>query len=78
MLVRVAPKIQRNPSNPLSDPGDTEMDVQTTVKRLGPRPSIGRVVSDAVVDDLRSGRALHKGILAWVCYFAWFNNIYLA
>ncbi|KAG8696388.1 hypothetical protein FRC08_007181, partial [Ceratobasidium sp. 394] len=54
------PKVTRTMSNPLPEreSSDMDVDVEATVKK--PRAVKGRVVSDAVVDDLRSGRALHR------------------
>ncbi|KAG8748117.1 hypothetical protein FRC10_008850 [Ceratobasidium sp. 414] len=54
------PKVTRTMSNPLPEreSSDFGVDVEATVKK--PQPVKGRVVSDAVVDDLRSGRALHR------------------
>ncbi|CAE6530283.1 unnamed protein product [Rhizoctonia solani] len=45
-------------TNLLPQVEDGEMGVEATVKK--PRTTNGRVVSDAVVDALRSGRALHR------------------
>ncbi|CAE6429305.1 unnamed protein product [Rhizoctonia solani] len=45
-------------SNPLPLLEDVGVNVEATVKK--PRASNGRVVSDAVIDALRSGRALHR------------------
>ncbi|KAJ1307287.1 hypothetical protein OPQ81_001397 [Rhizoctonia solani] len=49
---------KRTASNPLPETEDVETSVEATVKK--PRQSSGWVVSDAVVEDLRSGRALHR------------------
>ncbi|CAE6514935.1 unnamed protein product [Rhizoctonia solani] len=56
MLEAQTPK--RTASNSLPDVEDSEMNVEATVKKA--RPANVRVVSDAVVDALRSGRALHR------------------
>ncbi|KAL5635141.1 hypothetical protein ACGC1H_002987 [Rhizoctonia solani] len=56
MLEAQTPK--RTALNSLPDVEDSEMNVEATVKKT--RPVNGRVVSDAVVDALRSGRALHR------------------
>ncbi|KAG8678559.1 hypothetical protein FRC09_019744, partial [Ceratobasidium sp. 395] len=54
------PKVTRTASNPLPEQefSDMDVDVEATVKK--PKAVKGRVVSDAVIDDLRSGRALHR------------------
>ncbi|KAG9125686.1 hypothetical protein FRC07_006631 [Ceratobasidium sp. 392] len=54
------PKVTRTASNPLPEheTSDMDVDVEATVKK--PKAIKGRVVSDAVIDDLRSGRALHR------------------
>jgi hypothetical protein len=56
--VRVAPRAKRAVPSALSEheSSDMDVDVEATVKK--PKPSKPRM-SDAVVDDLRSGRALH-------------------
>ncbi|QRV74855.1 hypothetical protein RhiJN_02870 [Ceratobasidium sp. AG-Ba] len=55
------PKVTRTMSSTSPDHESTDLDadVEATVKK--PRPAKGRVVSDAVVNELRSGKALHRG-----------------
>lgn len=53
-----APKPTRLASNPLPGLDDMDVDVEATVKR--PRINKTRIVSEAVVDALRSGRALQR------------------
>lgn len=52
---------RRDVSQPLPDVTGLAMGIEATVKK--PMSSKGRVVSDAMVEDLRTGRALHRGTL---------------
>ncbi|KAF8606395.1 hypothetical protein BDV93DRAFT_604383 [Ceratobasidium sp. AG-I] len=52
------PKPTRTASNPIPDLDDMDVDVEATVKK--PRLNKTRVVSEAMVDALRSGRALQR------------------